>query len=148
MQNNSEKLLSVGQVAKRAGVNVSTLHFYEQKGLIHSSRNGGNQRRYHKNVLRRIAVIKTAQTLGISLHSIHQALSHLPTNSTPKQKDWQKMSQQWQQELQQKIQQLTRLKDELDSCIGCGCLSIENCPLRNPEDILAKKGSGPVSWQD
>ncbi len=139
--------LSVGVVAKRAGVAVSTLHFYEQKGLITSMRNAGNQRRYNKEVLRRVSVIKTAQKLGVSLQSIKAALATLPNNRTPTQKDWQALSEQWQGELQQRIVQLQRLSELLTGCIGCGCLSMDNCPLYNDDDHLAKESSGPVLLQ-
>ncbi|MBR9727068.1 redox-sensitive transcriptional activator SoxR [Shewanella intestini] len=136
--------LSVGQVAKRAGVQVSTLHFYEQKGLITSLRNQGNQRRYQREVLRRISIIKVAQRLGISLTEIKAALSSLPNNRTPNQADWAKLSTQWQAQLTQRIDMLQNLKDSLDGCIGCGCLSMTNCPIYNDGDYLADKGNGAV----
>lgn len=138
---------SVGQVAKRAGVSVATLHFYESKGLISSGRNAGNQRRYHSSVLRRIAVIKTAQQLGISLHDIGIAMGKLPVDRAPSTSDWKKMSTQWRAELEQRIAQLKLLRDELDTCIGCGCLSIKSCKLRNPEDKASKDGQGAVFWE-
>jgi MerR family redox-sensitive transcriptional activator SoxR len=136
--------LSVGRVAKRCGVNVSTLHFYEQKGLIHSSRNAGNQRRYKAEVLRRVSVIKAAQKMGISLESIKQAFESLPDARTPTMKDWQKLSAGWQAELNGRIAYLERLRDSLTGCIGCGCLSMTNCPIYNADDKLAAEGSGPV----
>ena len=136
--------LSVGDVAKRSGVSVSTLHFYEDKGLIHAVRNSGNQRRYKKDVLRRIAVIKAAQKVGISLNNIKQAMSFLPTNHAPNKKDWQKLSKQWNHELNHKIKQLEALRDNLSSCIGCGCLSLKACPLYNPGDELGQEDSGAV----
>jgi MerR family redox-sensitive transcriptional activator SoxR len=136
--------LSVGDVAKRSGVSVSTLHFYEEKDLIHSVRNSGNQRRYTKDVLRRIAVIKAAQKVGISLKNIKQAMSFLPTNRAPNKSDWQRLSKQWNHELNQKIKQLEALRDNLTSCIGCGCLSLKACPLYNPDDELGQEDSGAV----
>ena len=139
-----ERVLSVGQLAKRSGVNVSTCHFYEQKGLIYSTRNTGNQRRYHPEILRRISVIKAAQKLGVSLESIKAAFATLPDGRTPTKRDWQRLSKRWQQELDERINALQRLRDSLDGCIGCGCLSLKRCPLYNPEDSLAKHGSGPV----
>lgn len=140
----TERVLSVGQLAKRSGVKVSTCHFYEQKGLIHSNRNTGNQRRYHPDVLRRISVIKAAQKLGVSLESIKAAFATLPDGRTPTKQDWQRLSKRWQQELDERINALQRLRDSLDSCIGCGCLSLKSCPLYNPDDSLSKHGSGPV----
>ncbi|MGY5451838.1 redox-sensitive transcriptional activator SoxR [Agarivorans sp. MS3-6] len=136
--------LSVGAVAKRCGIKVSTLHFYESKGLIHSERNQGNQRRYAPDVLRRVSVIKAAQTMGISLADIHAAFARLPNQRTPTKVDWETLSQQWQQILNQRINALTRLRDSLTGCIGCGCLSMNSCPLYNPDDELAKQGPGPV----
>ena len=135
---------TVGRVAQRCGVKVSTLHFYEQKGLIHSSRNAGNQRRYKAEVLRRVSVIKAAQKMGISLDSIKQAFASLPDQRTPTMKDWQKLSSGWQAELNTRIAYMERLRDSLTGCIGCGCLSMTNCPIYNAEDKLAIEGSGPV----
>lgn len=140
--------LSVGRVAERAGVSVSTLHFYESKGLIFSSRNAGNQRRYEQSVLRRIAVIKTAQRVGISLQEIRSALASLPNNRTPTKADWAKLSRQWQADLDQRIADMTHLRDELTGCIGCGCLSLKSCGLRNPDDSLGEVGHGAVVWAD
>ena len=141
---NKSANLSVGAVAKRSGVPVSTLHFYEEKGLISSERNAGNQRRYHVSVLRRVSVIKTAQKLGLSLENIKKAFASLPDNRTPTQKDWQKLSEAWQQELNQRIASLQRLSELLTGCIGCGCLSMDSCPLYNEQDHLSKRGPGPV----
>ncbi|MGQ7957032.1 redox-sensitive transcriptional activator SoxR [Pseudomonas sp. SP16.1] len=138
-----ERPLSVGQVAERSGVPVSTLHFYEAKGLIHSQRNAGNQRRYPREVLRRVAIIKVAQRLGIPLADIGAALASLPADHTPTAADWQQLSAQWQRDLDTRIEQLTRLRDQLTGCIGCGCLSMQDCPLRNPCDELGKQGAGP-----
>lgn len=146
-QSHSEKLLSVGQVAARSGLSVATLHFYEQSGLISSQRNAGNQRRYPMGVLRRLGVIKTAQRLGISLKEISEALQQLPAQRTPTSADWHKLSTRWRAQLQARIAQLEKLRDQLDGCIGCGCLSLNKCQLRNPGDAAAARGSGAVYLQ-
>jgi MerR family redox-sensitive transcriptional activator SoxR len=130
-------------VARRSGVAVSALHFYEAKGLIRSVRSAGQQRRYGRDVLRRVAVIKVAQRIGIPLASIASALAALPEGRTPTAADWAQLSSVWRRELDERIGQLTRLRDQLDTCIGCGCLSIEACKLRNPLDELSDRGSGP-----
>lgn len=135
---------TVGKVAERCGVRVSTLHFYEQKGLIQSWRNAGNQRRYKSDVLRRVSVIKAAQKMGISLATIGQAFAALPDNRTPTQKDWERLSSRWQKDLNARIAYLERLRDSLTGCIGCGCLSMKNCPIYNEDDKLSAQGSGPV----
>lgn len=135
---------SVGRVAERSGVKISTLHFYEQRGLISSHRNPGNQRRYTPDVLRRISIIKAAQKLGVTLSEIEQAFSALPENRTPTQKDWERLSAGWQEKLDQRIRYLERLRDHMTGCIGCGCLSMKSCPLYNAEDELASEGAGPV----
>jgi MerR family redox-sensitive transcriptional activator SoxR len=134
--------LTVGQVAKRSGVAISTLHYYESEGLISSWRNQGNQRRYAREVLRRVAIIKVAQRSGISLASIRNAMAALPGGRTPTVEDWQKMSARWKADLNDRITRMTRLRDQLDGCIGCGCLSLGVCPLRNPWDKLSKLGPG------
>ena len=138
-----ERPLTVGELARRSGVAVSALHFYESKGLIGSLRNAGNQRRYPRGVLRRVAVIKVAQRLGIPLAVIGEALATLPENRAPTAKDWQRLSARWQGDLDARIRRLQQLRDELDGCIGCGCLSISACPLRNPGDRLGDQGPGP-----
>ncbi len=135
--------LSVGQVAERSGLAVSALHFYERKGLIQSHRTGGNQRRYARDVLRRLAVIRTAQELGIPLGEVAEALSYLPAGQAPDARDWRKMSNVWYKRLDRRITLLTRMRDELNGCIGCGCLSTKKCPLFNRDDHLADEGSGP-----
>ena len=135
---------TVGKVAQRCGVRVSTLHFYEEKGLIRSWRNAGNQRRYKADVLRRVSVIKAAQKMGISLAAIKQAFATLPDQRTPTAKDWEKLSTSWQDELNARIAYLERLRDSLTGCIGFGCLSMKNCPIYNDNDKLAAEGSGPV----
>lgn len=135
---------SVGKVAERCGVKVSTLHFYEQKGLIHSWRNEGNQRRYQKDVLRRVAVIKAAQKIGISLSEIRVALSSLPESRTPDTSDWEVLAADWRKDLDLRIAYLQKLRDSLTGCIGCGCLSMKKCPIYNADDQLAKNGPGAV----
>src|SRR3990170_1088777 len=134
--------LSVGQVAERSGASVSTIHFYEARGLIRGSRNRGNQRRFGREVLRRIAVIRVAQRTGIPLARIREALAALPDERTPNAADWAALSGQWRAELSTRIAELTALRDQLDGCIGCGCLSTRDCPLRNPDDVLATQGPG------
>ena len=138
----TDQVLTVGQVAARSGVAVSTLHFYESRGLITSMRSAGNQRRYPRGVLRRIAIIKAAQRVGIPLETIREALTALPQGRAPTPADWRKLSAKWRADLDKRIAMLTRLRDQLDNCIGCGCLSIQACPLRNPSDVLAEQGSG------
>lgn len=134
--------LTVGEVAARSGVAVSALHFYEAKGLIRSVRTAGNQRRFPRDVLRRIAVIKVAQRTGIPLAQIREALSSLPEGRTPTVADWRRLSRRWRAELDTRIARLVHLRDELDGCIGCGCLSLKQCPLRNPGDRMARLGPG------
>ncbi|NKF21777.1 redox-sensitive transcriptional activator SoxR [Solimonas marina] len=137
-----EQMLSVGQIAARSGLAVSALHFYERSGLIRSERSAGNQRRYRRGVLRRIAIIKVAQRLGIPLATIRQALDTLPADRAPTVADWGRLSASWKADLDARITQLTRLRDQLDGCIGCGCLSVDACALRNPGDVLAGRGTG------
>ena len=144
--------MSVGEVAKRAGVKVSALHFYEQKGLIHSWRNQGNQRRYHRSVLRRIAVIKAAQEVGLTLEEIVHSLEQLPKHQAPNRKQWDRMASGWKEMLEHRILQLKALQDDLGGCIGCGCLSMESCAIYNPQDIRAETFKGktlltnPEEW--
>ena len=137
------KFLTVGEIAQRSGVAVSTIHFYESKGLIHSERNAGNQRRFPRGELRRVAVVKVAQRASISLADIRDALSTLPTDRTVSARDWARMSKRWKADLDQRIRGLTALRDQLGECIGCGCLSLGKCPLWNPHDELAAQGPGP-----
>ena len=139
-----EANLTVGDVAKRCGVKVSTLHYYESKGLLFSQRNNGNQRRYNKEVLRRVSLIKAAQKMGVSLADIKAQLDLLPNRRVPNKDDWEKMSQGWQTSLNDRIAYLERLRDYLTGCIGCGCLSMEVCPLYNENDKLQAMGDGPV----
>ena len=135
--------LSVGDVARRSGLAVSALHFYEAEGLIRSHRTQGNQRRYAREVLRRVAIIKVAQRAGIPLKTIREAFKALPQERTPTVADWTRLSSAWKQELERRIDRLTRLRDHLNGCIGCGCLSVRDCPLHNPLDRLAEEGPGP-----
>jgi len=135
---------TVGRVAERCGVRVSTLHFYEDRGLIQSWRTDGNQRRYKPDVLRRVAIIKAAQKMGVSLAQIRVAFDALPDNRTPTARDWARLSRRWRDDLDSRIAQLERLRDSLTGCIGCGCLSMSNCPLYNEEDHLAEHGPGAV----
>lgn len=135
--------LSVGELAARSGVAVSALHFYEARGLIRSQRSGGNHRRYDRSVVRRVAVIKVAQQLGIPLADIAAALATLPDARTPSARDWERLSRAWQAQLDERIVRLTRLRDTLSGCIGCGCLSLSACKLRNPGDRLGADGEGP-----
>lgn len=137
------KLLTVGDVATRSGVAVSALHFYEAKGLIESHRSRGNQRRYPREVLRRVAIIKVAQRVGIPLVEVQAALQSLPQGRTPTAADWKVLSARWKDDLDARIRRLQGLRDQLDGCIGCGCLSLNSCPLRNPWDRLAEEGAGP-----
>ena len=137
------KVLTVGELARRSGIAVSAVHFYERRGLISGWRSGGNQRRYERSALRRIAIVKVAQQLGIPLAEIAARLGELPVDRTPSQSDWAKLAAGWRADLDRRIAQLTRLRDNLDGCIGCGCLSVEECPLRNPGDALADRGPGP-----
>ena len=136
--------LTVGYVAKRSGVKVSTLHFYETKNLIRSWRNSGNQRRYKPDVLRRIAVIKAAQAMGITLGEIKNTLATLPENRTPTKQDWSALSKRWQAQLDERITYMQRLRDKVNNCIGCGCLSLKSCPIYNKDDHLGDKQSGAV----
>lgn len=139
-----KKALTVGEVARRSGVAVSTIHFYEAKGLIRGWRTDGNQRRYARDVLRHIAIIKVAQRTGIPLETIRECLSALPEGRVVSAKEWRVLGARWRQELDERILRLQRLRDELDGCIGCGCLSLTDCPLRNPGDALGEGSAGAV----
>ncbi len=133
----------MGEVAARSGVPVSTLHFYEAEGFIRSWRTAGNQRRFPREVLRRVSLIKVAQRVGIPLAEIKAAFDSLPQGRTPNDRDWHRLSSQWRIQLEGRISRLQRLRDQLDGCIGCGCLSMSDCPLRNPMDVLSEQGAGP-----
>ena len=135
--------LAIGALAQRAGVATSALRFYEDQGLIHSHRNAGNQRRYPKETLRRVAFIRIAQGVGLSLEDIRAALASLPDQRTPTPADWARLSRAWRPQIDARIAALTALRDQLDSCIGCGCLSLKSCRLYNPADAAAGLGSGP-----
>ncbi|SDT69316.1 redox-sensitive transcriptional activator SoxR [Jiangella sp. DSM 45060] len=135
--------LTVGELSQRSGVAVSALHFYERQGLITSRRTSGNQRRYKRAVLRRVALIRIAQRVGIPLAEINRALACLPDGRTPNQKDWAELSSQWQADLDERIRRLQQLRDDFTDCIGCGCLSLRNCRLANMHDELGEHGPGP-----
>jgi MerR family redox-sensitive transcriptional activator SoxR len=137
------RALTPGQLAQRAGLSVSALHFYEKEGLIKASRTPGNQRRYDRAVLRRLGVIKAAQALGIPLADIKERLAGLPHDKAPSKADWAKVAEAWRDDLDLRIARLVRLRDSLSGCIGCGCLSVDACPLRNPDDRMAEEGPGP-----
>jgi len=136
-------LLTIGEVAERAGVATSALRFYEREGLIESTRSEGGQRRYHRDVLRRVAFIRAAQRVGLNLDDIRGALASLPENRTPTAKDWERLSRSWRPILDARIAELQRLRDRLDHCIGCGCLSLKECALSNPNDAASTLGPGP-----
>lgn len=136
--------LTPSEMAARSGVAVSALHFYEREGLITSRRTTGNQRRYARETLRRVAFIRMSQRLGIPLTRIREALATLPTDRVPTSKDWARLSASWREDLDERILHLQRLRDNLAGCIGCGCLSLKTCALSNPEDVLAGRGPGPV----
>lgn len=140
--------LSVGDVAERSGVAISAIHFWEAQGLISSWRNASNHRRYPREALRRVSLIKVAQRLGIPLASIKGAFDRLPKGRTPTERDWKRLAAEWRQELDDRIARLTRLRDHLTGCIGCGCLSMRDCPLRNPADELADSGPGAHLLED
>ncbi|MGV9339410.1 redox-sensitive transcriptional activator SoxR [Streptomyces sp. NPDC003688] len=134
--------LTVGQLSARSGAAVSALHFYEAKGLIHSRRTPGNQRRYCRDTLRRVAFIRAAQRVGIPLATIREALAELPEERTPTREDWARLSEAWRTELDDRIAQLNRLRDHLTDCIGCGCLSLKSCVLSNPDDERGEQQAG------
>lgn len=138
-----EDELPIGTVAARAGVNVSALRFYEQRGLIASRRSEGGQRRYSRSVLRRLAFIQVAQRVGLTLDEIGEALASLPADEGLTGRDWKRLSAAWRPMLDERIRLLEGLRDDLDSCIGCGCLSLDRCRLRNPGDRAAGLGTGP-----
>lgn len=137
--------LTVGDVARRTGLAVSAIHFYERKGLISADRTGGNQRRYSRDVLRRLALIRAGQEVGLPLSEVADALSALPEGRTPTAEDWRQIATGWASKLDTRIRVLERLRNDLDGCIGCGCLSMQRCQLINPSDVLAEQGTGAVT---
>jgi MerR family redox-sensitive transcriptional activator SoxR len=134
--------LAIGDVAERSGVAASAIRFYEAKGLLASHRTSGNQRRYERAVLRRIALIQAGKAAGIPLEQIRGALDTLPAGRTPSRRDWERFSRRWRQDLDERISTLQSLRNRLTTCIGCGCLSIDKCDLLNPDDEAARKGPG------
>ena len=137
------ELLAIGEVAERSGVETSALRYYESIGLIHSTRTSGGQRRFHRDVLRRIAFVRAAQKVGLSLDEITAALATLPDGRTPTANDWARLSRHWRSRLDEQIALLQLLREDLTSCIGCGCLTFRVCRLYNPDDAAAALGSGP-----
>ncbi|MFC6019274.1 redox-sensitive transcriptional activator SoxR [Plantactinospora solaniradicis] len=138
-----QESLTIGELAVRSGVAPSALRYYERLGLIRAGRTGGNQRRFDRAELRRVSFIRIAQQLGVSLEDIRSALDALPDSRTPNKADWARLSATWRSRLDEKIDLLTRLRDDLSNCIGCGCLSLRSCSLYNPDDELAQQGPGP-----
>jgi MerR family redox-sensitive transcriptional activator SoxR len=134
--------LSVGQLSARSGIAVSALHFYEAQGLVHSRRTSGNQRRYRRDTLRRLAFIKAAQRVGVPLRTIREWLDALGDRRAPTRQDWARLSATWRQDLDDRIRHLEALRDRLSGCIGCGCLSLDRCALVNPDDALGAEGPG------
>lgn len=147
-RNSENELLAIGEVSTRSGIAVSAIHFYESKGLIRSTRNQRNQRLFSRRELRVLALIKVAQDLGFTLEEIGAAFSGIPSDRSPTKKDWQKVSRALDQALEEKIKLATRIRNQLNLCIGCGCLSLNDCPLRNPDDQLGKLGPGPHLLMD
>lgn len=139
--------LTIGQLSERSGVATSALRYYETQGLITSERTAGNQRRYPRATLRRVAFIRSAQRVGLTLEEIEEALSTLPEGRTPTRADWARLSRSWRPRLEEQIERLERLRDKLDGCIGCGCLSLRRCALNNPDDEVAPRGPGAVFLQ-
>ena len=135
--------LTIGAVAERAGVATSALRYYEAEGLIRSERADSGHRRFHRDVLRRIAFIRSAQQVGLSLEEIRAALATLPNNRTPNKSDWARLSKEWRPRVDEQIAQLERMRDRLTGCIGCGCLSLQLCKLVNPDDEAGERGPGP-----
>jgi MerR family redox-sensitive transcriptional activator SoxR len=138
-----EPELTIGALSERTGVSNSALRFYESEAIIHASRSSGGQRRYPRETVRRVSFVRVAQQVGLSLDEIRSALASLPDNRTPNQKDWERLSKSWRPKIQHQIAMLERLRDRLDGCIGCGCLSLRVCRLVNPDDQAAKRGPGP-----
>jgi MerR family redox-sensitive transcriptional activator SoxR len=143
LQLSKDDLIPIGALARRTGVAVSAIRFYEDKGLLQSLRTGGNQRRYLRSDIRRVSFILIAQALGLGLTEIEVELAKLPQGRTPSMSDWQRISRSMRFEIDRKIQLLTRTRNQLDQCIGCGCLSLEKCRLYNKDDRAALSGAGP-----
>jgi MerR family transcriptional regulator, redox-sensitive transcriptional activator SoxR len=135
--------LTIGDLAARSGVPTSALRYYERRGLIRAERTGGNQRRFGRDQLRRVAFIRIAQQVGLSLDDITEALASLPAGRTPTKADWTRLSARWDARLVEQMALLQRLRDRLTGCIGCGCLSLRRCRLVNPDDVVAQEGPGP-----
>lgn len=144
----SQELLSIGAVGERTGVAPSALRYYEDEGLIRSERNPSGHRRYPREVIRRVSFIRVAQQVGLSLDEIRAALATLPDGRTPTQRDWERLAESWRPRLEERIAMLERLRDDLTTCIGCGCLSLKACRLMNPGDRLAERGPGPRNLLD
>jgi MerR family redox-sensitive transcriptional activator SoxR len=138
-----ETELTIGALGERTGVATSALRFYESEGLIHATRSPGGQRRYPRDTLRRVSFIRIAQQVGLSLDEIRTALHSLPEKRTPNEKDWHRLSTSWRPKLDARIAMLERLRDRLDGCIGCGCLSLSFCKILNPDDLAGDRGPGP-----
>jgi MerR family redox-sensitive transcriptional activator SoxR len=138
----NETVITIGELAKRSGVAASAIRFYEDQGLVTSTRTGGGQRQYRKETLRRVGFIRAAQAVGLNLSEIRSALETLPGRRTPTKQDWERLSRAWQPLLQARIDGLIALRDQLASCVGCGCLSLKSCSLYNPEDVAKRRGSG------
>jgi len=141
-----EELLTISQTADRSGFSASALRFYEREGLIEATRTPGGQRRFERQELRRLAFIAAARHVGLTLDEIRQALSLLPSGRNPTKADWSKISNSWRSRLDEEIAALELLRDGLDGCIGCGCLSLQRCRLSNPSDAVSTRGSGAVFW--
>jgi MerR family redox-sensitive transcriptional activator SoxR len=135
--------LTIGAVSERTGVAPSALRFYEAEGLVHAARSEGGQRRFARETVRRISFIRVAQQVGLTLDEIREALASLPESRTPNHKDWERLSASWRPRIDGQIALLERLRDKLDGCIGCGCLSLRACRLLNPGDVAAERGPGP-----
>lgn len=143
MRPRADDRLPIGQLAERTGLSVSAIRFYEDRGLVHAVRNAGGHRRFLRSDIRRLSFVMIAQRLGFSIEEIRTALDTLPNGRTPTKADWARISEDFRAALDARIATLTRLRDRLDGCIGCGCLSLENCALYNPDDRAARLGTGP-----
>ena len=139
----ADQLLTIGAVSERTGISTSVLRFYEAEGLVHAVRSPGGQRRYHRDAIRRVSFVRIAQEVGLSLEEIRGALASLPEHRTPTQRDWHRLATSWGPRLDEQIAMLERLRDRLDKCIGCGCLSLRICALHNPDDRAGRNGTGP-----